>query len=67
VSDAPADRQARRETAGRKSDFFSKQHKVVLSNSGRVDPERIVDYIAEVATSPGESDRRDDTSEVSKR
>jgi len=48
VSDAPADKA---KLAGKrldeKSDFFSKQHKVVLSNSGRVDPERIVDYIAE--------------------
>lgn len=26
--------------------FFTKQHKVVLENSGRIDPERIDDYIA---------------------
>jgi NADH:ubiquinone oxidoreductase subunit F (NADH-binding) len=26
--------------------FFSKQHKVVLANAGRIDPERINDYIA---------------------
>lgn len=27
--------------------FFARQHKVVLENSGRIDPERIEDYIAE--------------------
>jgi len=26
--------------------FFSRQHKIVLSNSGRVDPENLADYIA---------------------
>ncbi len=26
--------------------FFTKQHKIVLANSGRVDPERLADYIA---------------------
>ncbi|MCL5746297.1 MAG: NADH-quinone oxidoreductase subunit NuoF, partial [Acidobacteria bacterium] len=27
--------------------FFKRQHKIVLENSGRIDPERIEDYIAE--------------------
>jgi len=30
-----------------KADFFTKQQRVVLANSGKVDPERIADYIAE--------------------
>ena len=29
------------------ADFFAKQQRVVLANSGKVDPERMVDYIAE--------------------
>ena len=28
------------------SPFFAKQHKVVLANSGLIDPERLEDYVA---------------------
>jgi bidirectional [NiFe] hydrogenase diaphorase subunit len=30
-----------------KSPFFSRQHKIVLENSGRIDPDRLEDYIAQ--------------------
>jgi bidirectional [NiFe] hydrogenase diaphorase subunit len=48
VSDAPEDKAklvAKR--LDEKADFFAKQQRVVLANSGKVDPERMVDYIAE--------------------
>ncbi len=54
AADAPAivagNSAAESELAGRSIDlqspFFTRQHKIVLANSGRVDPEKLTDYIA---------------------
>jgi len=47
VSPNPIDRQSLGERAiDLESPFFTRQVKIVLSNSGRVDPEKLADYIA---------------------
>jgi bidirectional [NiFe] hydrogenase diaphorase subunit len=47
LSDSASDRHSlETRSIDLKSDFFTRQHKIVLANSGRVDPEKLNDYIA---------------------
>ncbi len=47
ISSNPVDReQLRFKRADLEAPFFAKQHRIVLANSGRVDPENVTDYIA---------------------